>query len=367
MAKYTYSSLKKKYNNFVDGACNIDIDGFEPVSEYIIRNLTVQLTALYEASYAEFTIMGGFEQNESEFSMDKKLSSKLKCGKKVTISIGYGDKNKEVFKGYIDSLRVEYEYNYGFSITVTCLDGKGMMMNSYRSEIKTGLKKYSDAIKKTIENYSDFISGSKITATPELTIPFSQLNESDYDFVVRLAKKVNYSFYINLGKAYFVPFAEERTVLLDIMPDESLVRFSLETSLRKRVSKVIVVNNDETDEKKQIKSEVSSINSLESGSSSKAAANSAISENMVKTIVDPAATTSEIAKTIAQAEINRMSYSSVEGTIEMPGLPEILPAGFVSVKGFGTEFEKDYYIKKVTHRLYGDKFTTSIEIGGNGI
>lgn len=367
MAKFNAESLKKKYNGFIDGGCDIDIDGFQLIENFKVSRLVVQLTALYEASFAQFVIFDGFERDGEGFKMSQKLSSKLKIGKKVTVKIGYGKNFSDVFIGYIDSVRTDYQHRSGFLITVTCLDGKGMMMNNCRSEIKTNLKKYSEAVKKTIGLYSDFISSSKITATNEVELPFSQLNESDYDFVVRLAKKVNYSFYINLGKAYFVPFGSERTELLEVSPAFDLHLFSMETSLRKRVSKVVVVNNDEKDEKKQIKSEVSTVDVLESGSSSSAAANKAITGDMVKTIVEPSATTGEIAKTIAQAEINRLSYSSVEGVLEIDGVPDLQPGFFLALTGFGEAFEKSYYIKKIIHRLQGESFTTTIELGGNAI
>ncbi|MGN1109009.1 MAG: phage late control D family protein, partial [Oscillospiraceae bacterium] len=367
MAKFSIEQLKKKYGGFADGGCSVSIDGYNVAEHFPVSDVTVQLTAMYEASFASFVIADGFDGNGEGFSMDKELSQKLKIGSAVTVSLGYGGELTEVFKGHVDSVRVEYSSELGFSISVTCLDGKGMMMNSFRSEIKTSRKKYSDAVKDTLALYSSSITSSKVTASPELTLPFSQLNESDYEFVVRLAKRLNYSFYILLGKAYFVPFGADRTSLVQITPQTHIYSFSMENSLRRRFSKVVVVNNDEQDEKKQIKSEASTVNLLESGSSSGAAANSAITGSMVKTIVDVSASTGEIAKSLAQAELDRQSYGSVEGEIEINGLPELIPGVYAELSGFGSSFEKSYYIKKVTHRLSGERFTTQLELGGNAI
>ncbi len=365
MAKYTFEQLEKKYGNFSDGACEINIDGFSLAEKYTVKNLTVRISAMYDAGYAEFTIADGFDESADGFTPDKTLSQKLEEGKKVTISLGYGDKLVKTFIGYIDGIRMEYSRGEAFSFTVTCLDGKGMMMNSRRSEIKTNVKKYSDAVKKTLGLYGEWFSVGKVTPTAELTVPFSQLGESDYDFVVRLAKRINYSFYIHLGKAYFVPLGGDRTVLFELTPSVRVMRLSIETGLRRRVSKVVVVNNDEKDEKKRIKSEVSGVNLLESGGTAKAAANRAIKNDMIKTIADPAATTAEIAKTIAQAELDRLSYASVEGSARIVGCPELYPGVFVNISGFGSAFEKSYYIKRVTHSLCGDNFTTTLELGGN--
>lgn len=366
MVKYTFAQLEKKYSGFYDGRCGIDIDGFQLVPKYSIRSLTVQLSAMYEAGYAEFVVFGDSSHSTGITSPDKDLMPKVKLGKSVSISLGYGSRLTDVFSGYIDSVRFEYSHTDGWLLVVTCLDGRGMMMNSARSEIKTGMKRYSDAVKKTLGAYGDFFSIGKVQQTPELSQPFSQLAESDYDFVVRLAKRVNYSFFISLGKAYFIPVGSDRTELIRISPEMELLRFSLETSLKNRISKVVVINNDETDEKKRIKSEASAVNVLETGSSSRAAASSAIKTGMVRTIADPAAATNESAKQIAQAELDRMSYSSVGGSAEFSGLPEMLPGKFAVVGGFGSP-DKSYYIKKVTHRLVGGRFTTCAELGGNDI
>ena len=364
MAKYSYQQLKSKYNGFIDGCAEIDIEGFDVMDKFVVKGLTVQLTAQYEASYAQFTVFEGFVRDGDGYAMDPTLARKLKTGSAVCISLGYGDSISEVFEGYIDSVQVEYSYGYGFSITVTCLDGKGMMMNSYRSEIKTNRKRYSDAVRDTLGRYSDVISGSRIDPTDDLELPFSQLNESDYDFVVRLAKRVNYGFYILKGKAYFVPWGSDRTELITISPEADIISFSMESSLRRRFSKVTVVSNDEKDEKNRITGTASSVTALESGGMSGGSAR-AVTSDMTKTIVDPSATTGEIARTIAQAELDRQSYASVEGNVEIGGMPELFPGAFMTLSGFGSSFEKSYYIKKVIHRLVGDRFTTAVELGGN--
>lgn len=361
MVKYSFAQLEKKYSGFFDGRCGIDIEGFELLSKYNICGLTVQLSAMFEASYAEFTVFSTSSVTEP----DSALAQKLRLGRGVNISLGYGSRLSEVFCGYIDSVRMEYGHTEGYSYTVTCLDGKGLMMNSARSEIKTSIKRYSDAVKKTLSAYSGFFSIGKIQQTPELTLPFSQLGESDYDFVVRLAKRLNYSFYISLGKAYFVPVGSDRTELMEISPQIRLKKFSLETTLKNRLAKVVVVNNDETNEKKQIKSEASSVSVLETGSSSRAAANSAIKSGMVKTISDPAASTNEAAKLLAQAELDRLSYSSVEGSAQFAGIPEVLPGKFAAITGFGRDYDRSCYITRVTHRIYGGDFSTTVEFSGN--
>ncbi len=369
MAKFSIEQLKKNYGGFADGGCSVSVEGFDVAGKFPLSDVTVRLTAMYEASCASFTITDGFSESKDGFEMDKTLSQKLKIGRSVTVSLGYGSTLKEVFKGCVDSIRVDYAENGGLSITVVCLDGKGMMMNSTRSEIKTSRRKYSDAVKDTLSLYSSFITSSKVTASPELELPFSQLNESDYDFVVRLARRLNYSFYILLGKAYFVPFGSDKNSLVKITPRTRVYRFSMESSLRGRLSKVTVVNNDEKDEKKRIKGEASSVNPLESGgfgsTGGAGGVGGAVTDKMVKTIADASASSGELARTLAQAELDRASYNSVEGELEISGLPELIPGVFAELSGFGSGFERSYYIKRVTHRLAGDKFTTELELGGN--
>lgn len=367
MAKYTFEGLKKKYNSFMTCTAKIEVAGYVVTEKYQLEKLTVSLTALLEASYAEFTVVNGFRFDGTDMQQDTALSSKLKTGNSISVFMGYSDTYTEVFRGYIDTVTIQYDEFSGFSVGVRCLDAKGLMMNSGRSEIKTGIKKYSDAVKNTLNGYSSYLSGKSVSATDELTTMIHQYNESDYQFLVRLARHLNYSFYIIKGKAYFTPVGGEATELIEINLKTRMLRFSLTKALNQRVNKVVVINNDEQDEKKRIKSETSSIDDLHSGGNKRPKSSAAISSNMVKTIVDTGATTAEIAKKRAQAEMDRLSYSTVEGSIEIVGIPELIPGQFLTIEGFGAEYDKRYYIRRTLHRLAGGRYTTELELGGNNL
>lgn len=367
MAKLKYETLRKKYDNFTVASSIIDIDGYDAAKSFKVNYVEVQLTSQFEASYTEFHIVNAYSIGSDGFTLASSIKSKVKLGKPVTVSVGYKDETTEIFKGYIDSIETIYDEEEGMRLQVTCLDAKGLMMNSCRSEIKTNVKKYSDAVSKTFGLYPDFITSKAITATDELTVPIHQLDESDYDFVVRIAKKLGYCFYILLGKAYFQPYAENPAELIELTPFTRIKSFNLQSCIRKRVAKVIVVNNDESDEKKRIKSEITQVNSIESQSTVKAKSTAAMSDNMVKTIIDHSATTPDLAKKFAQAEIDRLSRYSVEGEIELPGIPDLMPGNLITLSGFSESLSKSYYIKKVIHRISDLTYFTTLEIGGNSL
>ncbi|MGN1120703.1 MAG: hypothetical protein ACI4Q4_10115, partial [Oscillospiraceae bacterium] len=115
MAKYSFEQLEKKYNGFVGADCVIDVDGFELNQKFRLRNVTVQISAMYEAGYCEFTVFDGFDNTGSGFEPDKELAKKLTIGKNVTIKLGYGGKLSDVFKGYVDALKIDYNVISGFS------------------------------------------------------------------------------------------------------------------------------------------------------------------------------------------------------------------------------------------------------------
>lgn len=365
MAQYNFDTLSEKYKGFTPPDCEINIDGYVLDKKYGIEMLTVKLTAMYEASCATFAVSNCVNASSDEFSPDKDITSKLKTGKSIEISMGYCGVTTKVFVGHIDAVEMSYDLETGFTFIITCLDKKGLMMNNLRTEIKTGKEKYSDAIAQMMNEYGLSVS---ISSTNTLNaVPIHQFRESDYEFLVRIAKKLNYGFYFLNGKVFFEPFANKKNELIEISPQNPIEKFTIKNSLKNRFAKVKVISTSEKDEKRPITAVTSNITAIDTGSKKSAKASSIMTDRMVKTIYDPSISTADEAEKAAQAEMDRLSYSAVEGTIVLCGIPEILPASFVSIKDFGADYEKLFFITRVEHRFSEAKYTTTIEIGGNNL
>ena len=178
----------------------------------IYHDVRVTLTAGMEASDCTAEIVGQYSRFEDgELVLDAALES-IVLGAKLEVFLGYGDsKNAEsVFVGYVSSTELVVE-GEKTSLIVTAMDCKQFMMNSYRSLRKKDIKKYSEAVSDVLKDYSALYSGTVVEATGETLAPIEQHNQSDYDFVVSLAKKLNYLFYVVGGKVHFVSYKKYTT------------------------------------------------------------------------------------------------------------------------------------------------------------
>ena len=194
MATYTMEDMLKKYGDFTFPTYQLKINGKQIPQIYCNGDVEAELSADYEASGCKIRLYNAFVvENGKQAALAKDLSALMKLGNKVELSIGYREKELEqIFVGYIDALSVEYDKEEGICYILECLDGKGIMMNSLRSEVKVNMKKYSAVVEDTVKKYSAVVkikSADLDKTDAQLSVPIEQHNESDYQFLVRLAKK----------------------------------------------------------------------------------------------------------------------------------------------------------------------------------
>lgn len=371
MAKYKIKDLEKKYGGFTAPCYAIKINDKEIDQKYCQGDLKAELTADYEASSCVFQIANAFSpESNKKLKVKDDLKKLLKLGNKVEVHVGYRTGGvKQVFSGYIDSIYVDYDKDEGILYTIEALDGKGIMMNCLRSETKTSIKKFSEAVEKIIKKYSSVIKieSSKLDKSDkELTMPIEQHNESDYNFVVRTAKRMDYCFFIEKGVLVFMPFGKlSKEPLFEFDINDYLLEFKVMTTLKNQVSSVTVRGNNEKDPTKPFQAKAEKYNSLVDSGKIASKAASVISSHVSRTITDPSVDSVEKATQLAQAKLNELSYQLYKGKVKVVGIPEAMPGKVVSVSGFGDGLDKKYYVSKVIHKFRNDRFTTECELEVN--
>lgn len=367
MSKYTIEKFQKDYGDFINPKVTIKIANKELKDSYTLENVIVELPSTYEAGICKFVISDAFEYSKTyQLEIGDDLKDLIQLGNLVEVLIGYekGD-SKKVFFGYIDAIYLDYDYEEGVKYTVECLDAKGIMMNSYRSTVKKNAKKYSDAVADVLKKYSKLIKKKQITTTSEIETLIEQHNESDYQFVVRLAKKLNYCFYIINGEAYFQEMGKDTEDFFSFHINDYVNSFSMFQTLKKQVSSVTVRGNNEQDPTKPFESTVSAYKSIADNSKVQANKVSIIDSNVTKTIIDNSISSENEAKQRAEATLNELSYKNSKGTINTVGIPDFVPNKVVSVEGFGKQYDKKYRIVKVTHKYKNGQYTTECELEAN--
>ena len=365
----TLSDAEKQYNGFERPVAYFKVNDAKLSGESLIyHNIQVNLSAGMEASDCTVEVVGQYSRfEEGELKLDAALS-KLVLGAKLEVFLGYGaaDNAESVFVGYISSIEMDLQ-GETIAMIVTAMDCKQFMMNSYRSLRKKDIKKYSEAVSDVLKNYSAVHTGTVVEASDQVLAPIEQHNQSDYDFVVSLAKRLNYLFYVVAGKVYFVSYKKFTDSVLTVEPGPNLRRMRREITLSNQVKSVTVRNHNVEDAAKPFESKAVSVTAVGGGSKTGADSTKIISDTMSKIVVDPTVRSEAEAKKRAEALMNELSMGFLTGTMEIAGLPPVIPGRMVTVAKVNQEFNRDYFITKVVHRMDTEGYQTTIHFAGNKV
>lgn len=360
-ARMTLDDLAKKYNNFSDHSVVVVVDEEDMSTKSLIfQNVKVTLTSGFEASYCSFSVLAAtsvYDKDELKVSNEM---SKFSLGKKIHIYVTYGDKeNKfEIFTGYITSQNFEYsgrDVNY----EIEAMDLKSLMMNNLKSEQKKDVKRYSEAITNLLDrDYTSLYDSLEIDQTDEIGVPIEQYNQSDYNFVVSIAKKLNYLFYIINGTVYFKDYNSISESILTIYPCDYLMNFKREISLSSQIKKVTVRSNDELNPSQPIEGSATTFDTIGKGEKSARDITILIDESMHRVIIDNSVKSVAEAESRAKAELTKASLKFAFGEFETFGIPELVPGKYVTVEKINDDINNDYFIKEVTHIIDVDSYKT---------
>lgn len=349
--KYSFSDLTSTYKDFSVPTVKVLIDGQNLLAkgDLIISGLKVELGCGMEASGCNFDIYNVFDEGARTFN--KTLVSKnFQLGKKIEIELGYITTVK-VFKGYISGLNFAVGEDMP-KVTVEGTDVKGLMMNNQLNQQWANIK-YNDVVSKILGSYGSFCTSNKVEDTGEVKKKIEMVNESDYDFIVRIAERLGFEFFVLEGIAYFrkpAPYKEPEITLEWGMNIHSLEK---KTSLEGQVLEVEVRGYDEN------KGEVIT-GTAKSSTAMQTSAKTAL-KSLKKVITDSSIISADEAKKLAESILQRINRRYVDLRAECVGLPEVVPGRNIAISKLGEGIDGKYYVTKVTHQYNDSYFSTSIE------
>ena len=385
MAEFEFSSLKQEYESFREPKVKVFIDGREVDSgqPIAVTDVEVELTAGYEASIATLTLTGVYDIESRSFEI-KKTKQFMYLGSTVVIYMGYATSLREVFRGFIAKVHFivpdlggeEYP-----SVELTCMDVKGLMMaNRHSRKLKSMY--YSDAVKEILEAYPIFSerdsSGGlfmemNIGTTPDkppgaagggnqtTDRRVEMVEESDYDFMVKAAKRYNFDFFIVGNTLYFIEAKKNQTPLIVLKPNSGMLNIDVGYDMTGLVKEVVVRNIDMA-QGKYIGDRKKSKNKISLGNKAKP-----LVEKQSLVYIDPTTDSKEEAGYRASYLMETIDYrlGSVNG--EFLGMPELVPGRFVTLEGFGTPVNNDFYLMNVKHIYVDGRYKTVFEGCANSI
>lgn len=199
-------------------------------------------------------------------------------------------------------------------------------------------------------------AGAAGAVIPDLPNDRIEMNcESDYDFIVKAAKRFNYEFFSLGGYVYFRKAKENAAVLMEINPSCVIYSYNIEYDLTGIVGAVEVRGIDAA-KGSVITAKRKNSNKLSLGSKAKS-----LVSKQTKVYFDPSADTKESADQRAESLMESISYRLASLEMEIAGLPEIIPGSYIQISGIGSAISNTYYITETAHYInYEGTYITKI-------
>ncbi|MBQ9503425.1 MAG: hypothetical protein IJU93_00270 [Lachnospiraceae bacterium] len=392
MAEFDISNLKEKYEDFQSPLIVVEVEGKKIDKEehgLQVTNCEVELTSGYEAAIAEVELEGAYDGTVFDITKCKNV---IAMGSSIKISFGYGASVREVFRGFIARVnfvipKSTYDDPY---IKLTAMDIKGNMMANRHSR-RLNSKYFSDAVKEVIEanpfynykdeqqkNFTELVidntpdkpegagdggaaagggGGAPGGAEGEKTddVRVEMVEESDYEFVVKAAKKFNFEFFTVGGMLYFIKAKKNETVLMEFLPGEMIKNLDVGYDITGLVGQVEVRNVD-SDKGDFVGKTQKLSGKISIGNKAKP-----LITNQALVYIDPTAQSKESAGYRAEYLSSQASYRLGNLTATIVGLPELIPGRFIELKELGVPVNNTFYVTRVRHVLQRSEYTTEIE------
>ena len=378
-----FASLKSKYENFSKPIIEIQVGemsmtaGEKRKKSLGVSNVHIELTAGFEASVATYSIYNVYNYEKASFDVSS-IKNFIMLGSVVRIYAGYELTVREVFRGIITKVNFVVEEDDMANITVTCMDVKAVMMaNRYSRRLKASV--YSEAVKEifnqgvyqTLKD-NEAISSFTIEPTPDAPAggvapaagPQQENNtdrtvemvaESDYEFIVKVAKKFNFEFFVMGGEVIFRPAKADQTEQIDLQSDSRISRLSVEYDMTGLVEQIEVRGLD-VGKAKMVSETIKNGNKFSIGNKAKS-----LIAGSKKVYIDPTVSASDDAKNRARYLYEDMSFRYGSLDVEMVGIPDILPGRFITVNGIGDAVSNKFYVQTVKHNFSPDgRYSTTI-------
>lgn len=382
MATYTFDKLKEKYGSFQHPTVAVEVNDKEIGNSkkgFPISDIVVDLTSGFEASTAEFSIYDVYDSTTATFQFEK-VKKYILLGSKVEIYLGYYEQVKSVFVGTITRVNFLFEKGEIPCIRVTAMDIKGIMMSGSYSKQLTATS-FSDAVSEVLNKTAyeklksvDIVRSVHVSDTPDKLRNMGQgagtvtdksiemVAESDYEFVVKAAKKNNFEFFTECGHVYFRKAKSDTSILMEIGPNTGMHSFDVSYDVTGLVEKV-TVRGMNVAKAQVISADKKFSNKISQGNKVKP-----LLKGSQKVYIDSTVSSKEEAEDRAASLMENMSYRYGSLECELLGIPELLPGHFVKLSGLGTGADNCFYLTRVRHVLsQNGRYDTKLEGSAAGV
>ncbi|MCR5777180.1 MAG: hypothetical protein K6G84_07175 [Lachnospiraceae bacterium] len=358
-----YEDMKTKYAGFLYPCIKVEIGGKDLSAAkegVVIYDLDAELSSGFEASVVRFSVTEILDPKTHKYNADI-MKNYLVLGASAAVNVGYGGKMEQIFLGFVSKVRFIHEDESPMHAEVTAMDIKGVMMsNAYARQLTA--KVYSEAVREIfsgpryqkIQSAGIFNAQLNIEDTPdkknsegnkETADTIEMVDESDYEFVVKAAKKFNYEFFIKNGDVIFRKNDSEKKVRLVLGAGKGIRNFDVSYDIVGLVEQVEARGMNDGDGK-LITATEKLTNKLWVGNTVKS-----LLADSKKVFFDPTIRDKDEASYRAKSVMHNISNRFGYMECECDGIPELLPGCLIRTEGLGAQVDNIFYITGVRHSI----------------
>ena len=311
-----------------------------------------------------FTVANAFNLERRMFltADGKPVLDILTFGAAVEIFLGYGEFSKlpKLIDGMITEITTSFSEGGSPELQVAGYDHMFPMTLGKQSRPWQNTTD-SDAVHELAKLYS---LTPDIDTTETKHPQIEQNQESDYEFMKKLATRNHFEFYVSPDRTLrFGKPNDEGDGIVTLRWGQSLLSFKPEANLAAQVSQVEVYGWN-PDQKKAIVGKA--VAGEESGHDPRRKSggerlSAAIGRRPVLQVRQPVFTEAE-AKTRALAILNDHAKKFLTGEAECIGLPALLPDHNITLGNLGEPFSKTYYIQQTIHKIDTGGYRTRVKV-----
>lgn len=361
------TDLASEYGEFYTPAFRIVVSGRDLMRDGLVAVSQVEADlVLGGTGNFNFTVVNSFDDVKHGFltGTGQSLFDVLSFGAEVDIYMGYGDlqasdPSTATIRGVITEVTTGFAEGGSPEVTVSGHDS-GFPLTVGKNTGSWQQKTDSDVVSLIATSINlDAI----VVSTNETRAQIEQNQESDFEFLQKLAKRNSFQVYVRNKTLYFGPPDAQRDGILTLNWGESLLSFKPQMNLASQVvavevhgwdvqnNQAIVGHADAGDEDMRTPNETSAGQYMQQF----------MPRKPTLVLRQPVFTQAE-ADSRAKGALNERAQEFVTGEGECIGLPELLPDTSITLGKLGAPFSRTYYVEKTTHKVDGSGYRTRFSI-----
>jgi hypothetical protein len=365
------SAFARTYADFYAPAYRVRLGSADLMRDHLVPVSQVEVELkLGAASRFSFTITDAYDQALQAFRTGRggDLLPQLAFGAEIEICMGYGDAKSTptAVAGMITEITTSFPeggspelavagYDHGFPLTI----GKNSRTWTRARD--------SDAVNE-IASYNNL--DAAIESTRERHAQIEQNQESDWEFLKKLADRNHFELYVDEQRTlHFAKPNDRGTAVVRLVYGQGLLSFKPEANLAGQVAAVEVYGWDQRTRRPIVgragAGEETGLSGT-SGGQHLAGFIRAPGKRPTLRLRQPVFTQSE-ADQRAEAALNEIAQEFLTGEGEVIGLPEVRPDRNVELTGLGTPFSKTYYLREATHKVDANGYRTRFKVKETGL